>query len=57
MSRPLSVLWCRSRQISQSFPGVWWLMEEWEMALEHGEWGRGGRSGSVLVGRVKLMDL
>lgn len=30
---------------------------EWEVALEHGEQGRGGRSGSVLVGKVKLMDL
>lgn len=40
-----------------TFGGQKELMEEWEMALEHGEQGRGGRSGSVLVGKVKVMDL
>lgn len=39
------------------FGGQKELMEEWEMALERGEQGRGGRNGSVLLGKVKLMGL
>lgn len=39
------------------FGGQKELMEEWEMALECGEQGRGGRNGSVLLGKVKLMGL